>query len=80
MSAIVAWVQTTSEVYFAIRRQHSEDLRVHGTITRIDEWESETRLMTEWGLKDADYPLIKIDQRGAEVSYFIAAIVKGDES
>lgn len=73
----VTWVETTREVYAAIYRQHIGQLGVFGTISRgEDDWYGERHMMTEWGFKGADFPLIKHDERGTPAvhSYFISSV------
>lgn len=78
MSA-VRWVKTTREVYDAIYSQHRNELRVHGTISDSGGYTGEPRIMTEWGLPGADYPLIKYDIRGENTTYWLAAVNQEDE-
>lgn len=73
----VTWVPTTAAVYSAIRVEHRDGLTVHGTFTDIGGYNGEKRIMTEWGLKGSDAPLIKCDTRGDVNNYFIAS-VRGD--
>lgn len=73
----VTWIETTREVYAAIYREHIGQLSVFGTISRPDDsWEGERHMMTEWGFKGADAPLIKHDERGTPAvhQYFIASV------
>lgn len=72
----VRWHSTTEAVYNAVYSQHRNDLCVHGTITETGDYNGAPRIMTEWGLKGADYPLIKYDIRGDEKTFWIAAISK----
>jgi len=74
MNATVHWVPTSSEVYAVIYARHHAELSVHGTISKTGDSDGEKRFMTEWGLHSADLPLIKIDRRGDESCYFIAAV------
>ena len=77
MNDEVTWVETTREVYAAIYRQHIWQLGVFGTISRYqDDWHGERHVMTEWGFKGADFPLIKHDERGApgEHRYYLASV------
>lgn len=73
----VTWVETTREVYAAIYRQHIGQLTVFGTISNPEDgYYGERHMMTEWGFKTADHPLIKHDERGtpAEHRYFISSV------
>lgn len=80
MSA-VRWVKTTREVYDAIYGQHRNELRVHGTISDSGGYHGgEPRIMTEWGLPGADYPLIKYDIRGEDKTFWLAAVKQETES
>lgn len=75
MSDNVKWVETTREVYAAIYKEHFPAFGVFGTFSRPeDDWYGERQMMTEWGFKDADYPLIKHEERGTPAvhRYFIA--------
>ena len=62
------WKETTPEVYAVIRAIHHKDLGVFGTYTDPDgrsyEWSSgHPEIMTEWGFRNAENPLIKIIQK-----------------
>lgn len=75
----VRWMRTTEAVYGAIYSQHRKDLRLHGTITETGDYNGGPRIMTEWGLNGADYPLIKYDIRGEEKTFWLVAISKEDD-
>ena len=78
----VIWIETTREVYAAIYKQHFPEFGVFGTFTRPeDDWYGERHILTEWGFKKADFPLIKHEERGTpgEHRYFIAAGQKETE-
>lgn len=73
----VKWVETTREVYAAIFRQHIGQLTAFGTISNSEDgYYGERHMMTEWGFKGADYPLIKHEERGTPAlhRYFIASV------
>lgn len=73
----VEWVETTREVYFAIYEQHCTDLVPHQTISYVGHPDYGYHMMTEWGFKRADAPVIKIDSRDINnrtQRYYIAAI------
>ena len=75
----VRWMQTSAEVYAVIYARHREQMTVHGTCTRLENSSLGDRLiLTEWGLKGADAPLIKYEERGEEkeVRYFIACVLE----
>lgn len=77
MSADVRWIETTREVYAAIYAEFRGKLQVHGTISRPEnDWHGERRMMTEWGLPGADFPIIKHDEQGDPPNhrFYIAAI------
>lgn len=80
MSIKVRWIPTSAEAYSALRQFHHEAMNVHGTITDLGEYnEQPPRTMTEWGLKGADAPLIKRDDRGGVSHYFIAVVTEDNE-
>lgn len=74
------WIPTTPEVYRAIYTEHHEALAPFGTHTCMDGcyFHGEPHVMTEWGFRDAAYPLIKSELVGeresesARWSYWIA--------
>ena len=81
----VEWVPTEHAVYAAIYAVHHNDLSVFGTHTCVDGCEfhyGRGYMLTEWGFKDADAPLIRSvcdgDRETGEWSYWIAK-VKGEE-
>lgn len=82
MSADYKWVQTTRAVYSAIFSEHNQQLAVFGTITNLVEPGEDRyghRLMTEWGFRDAEIPLLKIDERGGEPpTYWLAFLYDCD--
>jgi len=77
------WIKTDKHVFGTILREHKKDLEVHGTISAP---EGDMRLglshplmMTEYGFKRGDVPLIKIidskksmDQTDWDSEHFIA--------
>ena len=76
------WIPTTDLVYRTIYGKHHAELCVHGSCTEMDDPEfpdSPGRfsdvlpyILTEWGFRNADAPLIKSVRRGEEWTYFIA--------
>lgn len=82
MSAHVRWLETTGAVYFAIKEQHRNELRVFGTISYVDHPDYGYHMMTEWGLPVADYPIIKSESRDREnktARFFLALVVDDKE-
>lgn len=77
MNVTYEWRATSAEIYRAIYREHREALVVFGTHTcmRGCEWHTERYILTEWGFKDADYPIIRSIGRGdgdeEQWSYFV---------
>ncbi len=74
------WLKTTNEVYGAIFSAHQWQLKVYSTFTDNTGGitGSKPRMITEWGLKDANYPLLQIhqtkeneEQKEWDVEYFI---------
>ena len=84
MSVKVVWVPTDKHVYGAIYREHAKDLTVFASHTCIGGcmFDSEPRILTEWGFKDADTPLIKSEcigdrsQDNGRWSFWIASVVQ----
>lgn len=75
----VTWVKTTRECYAAIYREHIGQLTVHGTITRPErDHYGERHIMTEWGLRGADAPLIKHEERDGEHSFYLACVKENE--
>jgi hypothetical protein len=72
------WLPTTSEIYWAIMFEHGDEMEAHGTISRLENSSlGHAHWMTEWGLRGADYPLIKLDRiEGRPATYWIAIITK----
>lgn len=56
---------TSPEVYAVLYARHREDLTVHSSFTAPDGWEGGFlgEVMTEWGFRDADVPLMGSRQR-----------------
>jgi hypothetical protein len=76
----VTWIKTSQECYRSIYREHIGMLTVHGTITRPEsDFYGERHMMTEWGLRGADAPLIKHEERAGEHEFFIACVKESDE-
>lgn len=77
MSDNVIWIATTRDLYAVIYAVHIDQFGVFGTISNPEDgWHGERHMMTEWGFKTADYPLIKHEERGTPPvhRYFIAAV------
>lgn len=52
-------IETTPEIYVAIYSRHQQDLVPFSSFTDCDSgW-----LLTEWGFKHADWPLIRWERR-----------------
>lgn len=78
----VRWVKTSREVYAAIYSEYRGEMQVHGTCTRLENSSIGDRLiLTEWGLKGADAPIIRHEERGEEKehSFFLACVLNDDE-
>lgn len=79
MAIEVTWVPTNIHVYQAIYTEHHDALAPFGTRTEVathdDGYE---HVMTEWGFRGADAPIIKSVRTGQrkapEFSYFIANV------
>jgi hypothetical protein len=61
------WIETSAEVYAVIFAKHKKQLGPHASFTDMDGngWHfssGKPEIMTEWGFKDAEYPLLKIVQ------------------
>lgn len=74
----VRWIPTSAAAYAELYKFHADRLCVHGTITDLGEHNESEHVMTEWCLPNADYPLIKCDDRNGMSSYYIAVITKED--
>lgn len=62
MSSEVCWVPTEHAVYAAIYAVHYADLCVHATHTCSNggcEFHGQGHVLTQWGFKNADVPLIR---------------------
>jgi hypothetical protein len=62
------WVETTIEVYAVIMARHKKDFCVHSSFSDSTGnghhfSTGHPEMITEWGFKDADNPLLKIEQR-----------------
>ena len=86
----VKWIKTDKHVYGAIYREHRKDMSVFGSCTAPD---GDIRLgfenpyiLTEWGFKDADEPVIKsiatkesFDQKDYDYEFFIAVFINDND-
>ena len=81
------WIPTNKHVYGAIYREHYEDFAVFGSMTAPEGDLSlgypNPRIVTEWGFKDADEPIIRsagtknsLDQKEYDYEYWIASYTK----
>ena len=58
-------IPTDKHVYGTIYREHHRDLIVFSTMTDLDgQFTSRPTILTEWGFKGLDYPII-----GSETTY-----------
>lgn len=83
------WIKTDKHVYGAIYREHHESFMVFGSFSNPtpSEIQFKCEMLTEWGFKGADFPLIKCvnrwdheDRKGTETwDFFIACPKKDDE-
>ena len=80
MSIIVDWIPTEHAAYSALYAVHHKELTVFGTHTCMEgcEWHSRPYLMTEWGFKDADAPLLRSicdgDREDGTWTYYVAKV------
>lgn len=77
------WVETSKEVYAVIMAKHRKDMCVHSSFTDSTgngyEFSSgKPTIHTEWGFKDSDYPLLRVEdekeneqQKDWETKFFI---------
>jgi hypothetical protein len=61
------WKETSAEVYYVIHAKHKKDLSVHSSFsdTTGNGFNFSTgipEMITEWGFKDSDVPLLKVRQ------------------
>ena len=84
------WKKTDKHVYGAIYREHYKDLGVFSSCTAPDGDMSlglaNPYILTAWGFKDADEPLIQSigrkdsrEQKEYDYEYFIAVITHDEE-
>lgn len=84
------WIKTDKHVYGAIYREHQKDFMVFGSFSNPSpsELSSQPEMLTEWGFKNADHPLIKAvikwehskREETETVNYFIYASTNDDQS
>jgi hypothetical protein len=73
------WIETDKHVYGAIYREHCKDLQPFGTISDLSGAYGRPLMMTEWGFKNADFPIMKIEQfKDKEETKFYLCCVKKD--
>lgn len=74
------WVPTDKHVYFAIYNEHRDALTVFGTISYPEGSEHSPRreMMTEWGFKGTNFPIIKCHTIEGVHKYYLAAIIDGE--
>ena len=74
------WRETSEEVYWAIYGHHRDELRAFASCTDPDGSQfGSPYVMTEWGFGGADYPLIRIEDRGNGRMVYIAQPEAEDE-
>ena len=79
MDLEVRWIETTHEVYQAIYDQHREEFGVFASCTDMtgDTFGGGQKyILTEWGFKGAEFPILKSECHGKEWTYYIAAITE----
>lgn len=86
----VKWVKTDKHVYGAIYREHGGNFQVFGTCTEPDGHPNirngKPFMLTEWGFKNADDPIIKseaskksVDQKDFDYEFFIAVYINDED-
>ena len=77
------WLETSSEVYAVIFAKHKKDLSPHSSFTDMtgtgyDFSSGKPEIMTEWGFRNSENPLLKIiqtkesnDQKEWDAQFFI---------
>ena len=61
------WKETSAEVYYVIHAKHKKDLCVHSSFSDhtgdgFDFSSGRPEMITEWGFKNSDQPIVKIRQ------------------
>lgn len=61
------WIETSAEVYAVLRARHGKDMSVYSSFsdptgTGYDFSTGSPEMVTEWGFKKSDDPLLKIIQ------------------
>jgi len=86
MACEYKWIPTTLEVYLAIYNQHKDSFSVFETLTDMEGRFGVPRIVTAWGFKTADAPLIRSEatkERGAvewqKWKYHIALVTHGED-
>ncbi len=83
------WIKTNPHVYRAISFEHRADLTVHGSFTNTERSTLSERyeVLTEWGFKNSNRPLIKLHRIGEldaprenDVEHFYIYCAKESES
>lgn len=81
------WIKTNVYVYDTIWTTHYKEFQFFGTITYVEGSPvgGNPHIMTEWGFKDSEFPLIKYEktkdtrqQELWDIEYFIAAPTNKD--
>lgn len=74
MEAKITWVPITDDLYKSILNHFHSDFSAFGVVTDMDEqWYGKPYVITEWGFKDADVPMVKYVRKGDVESFFIAS-------
>lgn len=79
------WLETSAEVYAVIMAKHRKDFSVHSSFSDPDGFcndfsAGKPEMVTEWGFKSSETPLLKIvqskkdkDQKEWDSNFFIKA-------
>lgn len=82
------WIKTNEYVYNTIWLAHNKEFTVFGAFTCVEggsPLSENPHMMTEWGFKDSEFPLMKNEQRKEsrdqkqwDIEYFLAAPTSKD--
>ena len=73
------WIQTSYKVFTSIYNLHESELSVFMSITNLSDDRFVCEIMTEWGFKKSEQPLIKSHFRHGEWKYYIRGVVTYEE-
>jgi len=85
------WIETSAEVYSVIFARHKKQLSPHSSFTDMtgSGYQFSTgrpEMMTKWGFRDADFPLLKIvqtkeneSQKEWDIKFYIFSPQSGKE-